>query len=220
MSSVDVDGGSAARSVGKKAGRKPAFTSDDVIDAALAEGLDRFTLSAVAQRLGVVTTAIYRLFASREALVVACLDRAAATIRLPERGADWRVVLRLFADECWRVCEDFPGLSRVVYDYAPAFTRIEDVLTEYARCLAVHDKTEGQAMFALDFVGDTVFACHMGVESWRNVDDSGASGFDQVKAVVGSGSIIEPRESWRERGVVDVKVDFILAGLEHRWPEI
>jgi hypothetical protein len=37
---------------------------------------------------------------------------------------------------------------------------------------------------------------------------------------VGTGSITEPREAWRERGVVDTKVDFIVAGLEDRWPEI
>lgn len=213
-------GSAAARAVGKKVGRKPAFTEDDVITAAIDEGLDRFTMSAVAGRLGVVTAAIYRLFASREMIVVACLDHVAAGIRLPEDDAQWRDVLHLWADECWRVCEDFPGLSRVVYDYAPAFTRIEGVIAGYARCLATHGKTGGQSMFALDFIGDTVFACHLGVESWRTVDDRGTTGFDRVKQEVGRGSIMEPRESWRERGFVDVKLDFILTGLEHFWPEI
>ncbi|MBD0022223.1 TetR family transcriptional regulator [Gordonia pseudamarae] len=218
MSQVNVD--AAARAPGKKAGRKPAFTEDDVLAAVFDERLDRFTMAAIARRLGVVTPAIYRLFPSREEIVVACLDRIAGGIRLPENETDWGAVLRLWADECWRVCEDFPGLSRVVYDYAPAFTRIEGIIAEYARALAVHGKTAGQAMFALDFIGDTVFACHLGVESLREVDGRGVSGFDRVKDAVASSSIIEPRESWRERGVVDAKIEFILVGLEHHWPEI
>lgn len=211
---------SAPRYAGRKTGRKPVFTERDVIAAALDEGVDRFTLAAVARRLGVVTAAIYRLFGSRDEVVVACLDHIAAGIRLPPADADWRAVLRLWADECWRVCEDFPGLSRVVYTYPQAFTRIEGVLVEYARCLAAHGRTERQAMFALDFIGDTVIACHLGVESWRTLDADGVSGYDRVREAVDAGSLIEPRESWRERGVVDTKIDFIVAGLEHRWPEI
>jgi len=218
MRQSNVDGN--ARTVGKKAGRKPAFTEADVVTAALDEGIDSFTLSAVAQRLGVVTPAIYRLFDSREQVVVACLDRAAASIRLPADEPDWHAVLKLWADECWRVCENFPGLERVVYDYAPAFTRIEEILAEYSRRITAYGKTPGQAMFALDFIGDTVFACHLSVESMRTVDDSGTTGLDRVKAAVSTHSVIEPRESWRERGVVDLKVDFILMGLEHRLPEI
>ncbi|MEY1673184.1 TetR/AcrR family transcriptional regulator [Gordonia sp. ABKF26] len=208
------------KTAGKKVGRKPAFTEQDVIAAVLEEGIDRFTLAGVAKRLGVVTAAIYRLYGSREDIVVATLDHIAATFRVPDADADWQAVLRLWADECWRLCDDFPGLSRVVYSYAPAFTRIEHVIAEYARCLARSGKSPKQAMFALDFVGDTVFACYLGVESWRNRDDGGVSGFDQVKEVVEPGSIIEPREAWLERGAVDVKVDFILVGLEHSWPEI
>lgn len=217
----DRDGGpGVSRSIGKKAGRKPAFTEQDVIAAVLAEGIDSFTLAGVARRLGVVTAAIYRLYSSREDVVVACLDHIAGTFRVPEESDDWQTILRLWAEECWRLCDGYPGLSRVVYTYAPAFTRIEHIIVEYARCLAVHGKSQKQAMFALDFIGDTVFACYLGVESWRARDDAGISGFEQVKGAVDHGSIIEPRETWLERGVVDTKVEFIIAGLDHRWPEI
>ncbi|MGW4070492.1 TetR/AcrR family transcriptional regulator [Nocardia grenadensis] len=208
--------------VGKKVGRKPAFTEDDVIRAAMEEGIDTFTLAAVAGRVGVVTTAIYRLFPSRDDIVVACLDRIAATFERPEPGADWRDTLRLWADECWRLCEEYPGLERVVYSYAPAFTRIADVLGDYAASMAAHDITQGQAMFALDFIGDTVFACHQGVESMRATDDSGATGLERVRSALGEADTrgIQPRESWQKRGTTDIKVEFIIAGLEHRWPEI
>jgi AcrR family transcriptional regulator len=161
---------------GRKVGRKPAFTANDVVAAAIAEGIDGFTLSAVAERLGVVTTAIYRLFPSREDLVIACLDAAGTTIAVPGPGMHWRDALRLWADECWRLCEEYPGLSRVVYAFPAATTRIERVLGAYAENLVAQGRTVRQAMFALDFIGDTVFASHLGVESMRAVREDGRTG--------------------------------------------
>ena len=202
-------------------GRKPAFTADDAVAAALAEGIDTFKLSAVADRLGVVTTALYRLFPSREHLLIACLDRAGSSIALPEPGLSWREILRLWVDECWRVCDEFPGLVRVVYSYPAAPTRIEHVFAAYVDALAREGKSHGQAMFALDFLGDTVFATHMSVEAMREVDDAGESGLDKVREALGDGdSMLQPDNTWLDRGAIDVKIDFILTGLERTWPEI
>lgn len=205
---------------GRKVGRKPAFTAADVVAAAIAEGVDRFTLAAVADRLGVVTPAIYRLFPSRDDLVIACLDAAGATLALPEPGASWREVLRLWADECWRLCEEFPGLSRLVYSYPAAPTRIEPALRAYAEHLGVQGRTPGQVMFALDFIGDTVFASHLGVESMRTVREDGRTGLATVRDAVGDADVIlRPEESWTGRRVMDAKVEFILRGLADDWPE-
>ncbi|WP_245650250.1 TetR/AcrR family transcriptional regulator [Millisia brevis] len=206
---------------GRKVGRKPAFTAAEVVGAAVAEGIDRFTLAAVAERLGVVTTAIYRLFPSREDLVIACLDAAGASIALPQPDMHWRSTLRLWADECWRVCEDYPGLSRLVYAFPIAPTRIAHVFAAYADNLAAQGRTPRQAMFALDFIGDTVFASHLGVDSMRAVDDSGTSGLDRVRGAVGEADgAFRPEESWATRSAMDTKVEFILTGLEHDWPEM
>lgn len=207
--------------MGKKVGRKPAFTEHDVIRAAMDEGIDRFTLAAVADRIGVVTTAVYRLFPSRDDIVIACLDTVAATIRCPEPGADWRDTLELWADECWRVCEENPGLARVVYSFAPAFTRIAHILDAYAASLTPHGVTVGQAMFALDFLGDTVFACHLGVQAMRAVDATGTTGLDRVREALGDNdSGLRPEDSWTDRGLTDVKVRFIISGLEQQWPTV
>lgn len=206
---------------GRKVGRRPAFTAADVVAAAVAEGIDRFTLSAVAKRLGVVTTAIYRIFPSREDLVIACLDAAGATIALPEPDMHWRDSLRLWADECWRVCEEYPGLGRLVYTYPLAPTRIQGVFSAYADNLATQGKTPRQAMFALDFLGDTVFASHWGVESMRSVNDTGKRGLDTVRDALGDrDALFRPEESWASRRAMDTKVEFILTGLERNWPEL
>lgn len=205
---------------GRKVGRKPAFTAADVVAAAIAEGIDRFTLSAVADRLGVVTTAIYRLFPSREDLVIACLDAAGATIALPEPGMRWREALRLWADECWRLCEEYPGLNRAVYVHPTAPTRIERVFRAYAENLGAQGRTPRQVMFALDFIGDTVLASHLGVEAMRRVDENGRSGLDAVRDAVDPNAFLRPEESWTGREVMDTKIEFILTGLEEHWPEI
>ena len=205
---------------GPRLGRKPAFSADDVVAAAVAEGIDRFTLSAVARRLGVVTAAIYRIFPSRDDLVIACLDTAGATIELPEPRMHWRETLRLWADECWRLCEDYPGLSRLVFAYPAAPTRIASVVEVYAGNLATQGKSRRQAMFALDFLGDTVFSCHLGVEAMRSVNGNGETGLDVFRDAVGdSDALFQPEGSWTGRKVLDTKVEFIITGLEQHWPE-
>lgn len=205
---------------GPKLGRKPAFSAADAVAAAIAEGVDKFTLSAVARRLGVVTAAIYRVFPSRDDLVIACLDTAGASIALPEPGQDWRESLRLWADECWRLCEEYPGLSRLVFAFPAAPTRIAHVMTAYSDNLAVQGKSRRQAMFALDFIGDTVFACHLGVEAMRSVDAQGKTGLDVVREAVGeTDTFFQPELSWTGRKTMDTKVEFILMGLDQHWPE-
>ncbi len=205
---------------GRKVGRKPAFTAADVVTAAVAEGVDRFTMAAVADRLGVVTAAIYRLFPSRDDLVVACLDAAGGTLARPEPGMHWREALRLWADECWRLCEEFPGLGRVVYVYPAAPTRIDPVFRAYAEHLGAQGKTSLQAMFALDFIGDTVFACHLGVEAMRTVHGDGLTGLDVIRQASGdTDALLVPDDSWTSRKAMDTKIEFILTGLEHHWPE-
>lgn len=208
---------------GKRTGPKPSFTRDDVVDAAVATGLDTFTLAQVAKRIGVVTSAVYRRFDSRDDLLEACLARAASTMAVPRTGMTWQQVCRLWADECWRIGEDFPGLVRAVYSYAPAFAHVGSVAAAYARALEGHGYSRGQAEFALDFLGDTVFACRLGVESMRATDTSGLSGLEQARERADAGSpdhLFRPDDSWADRGFTDVKVDFIIEGLEHRWPEL
>ena len=205
---------------GPKLGRKPVFSAGEAVDAAVAEGIDTFTLSAVARRLGVVTAAIYRVFSSRDDLVNACVDRAVASIALPEQGMHWQDTLRLWANECWRLCEEYRGLSRLVFAYPAAQTRITHIVAVYEQNLMAQGKNRKQTMFALDFIGDTVFSSHLGVDSMRALDDEGKSGLDTVRDAVGDmDTLFQPDDSWMGRAVMDKKVSFILTGLEQNWPE-
>lgn len=202
----------------RKVGRKPAFDADDVIAAAFAEGVDRFTMAAIAERLGVVTPAIYRVFPSRDEIEAACLRKAAASIALPDSGSGWREVLRMWADECWKVCEDHRGLTRAVFANPIAFNHIEHVAAAYARALTDDGWTVEQAAFALDFLGDTVFASHLGIQAMRDVDASGETGYDRARRSAADDAVFRPEPAWIDRTALDAKVDFIIAGLAERRP--
>lgn len=205
---------------GRKTGPKPSFTRADVLDTALELGIADFTLSAIARRLGVVTPALYRVFPSRDAVLDACLARVAATIQTPEPGTAWQDALRLWASECWRMCEEVPGLARTLYAYPTAFAHIEDPLRGYVRVVEEHGRSRMQAAFALDFIGDTVMACRLGIESMRATDAAGTSGLERAQDRISVDHLFQPDDSWSERGFVDVKVDFIIEGLERHWPEV
>lgn len=203
----------------RKPGRKPAFTRRDVTDAAFALGLDTFTLGQVAQRLGVGASALYRLFDSRDAIVQACLDVIAGTIARPAADAPWRDALQMWADEAWRVCETYPGLSRVLFSFPTATASIERIIRTYAVPLTRAGKTPGQILFAFDFVGDTVTASHLGVQMMRETDENGRRGMDRLTDAVAGSPFLTPEEGWTGEAFLRTKIAFILDSLEHTWPE-
>lgn len=76
-------------------------------------------------------------------------------------------------------------------------------------------------MFAFDFLGDTVFASHLGVETMRTIDENGRSGLAALSdALDDHDGPLEPDTTWTTRKAMDTKVDFIIDGLRHDWPEI
>ena len=94
------DGGGARPSRGPK----PALSREDVIAAAISiadtdgQGLEALTMSAVAEKLGFTTMALYRYFPSKEALIDAIVDAAMGAPPAPLVGeASWRERVRHWA---------------------------------------------------------------------------------------------------------------------------
>lgn len=55
----------------------------------------------------------------------------------------------------------------------------------------------------------------------RRIDENGKAGFQAARDAIGDqDSLLIPGESWASRTVLDAKIAFILAGLEHQWPEV
>ncbi|MGX1737763.1 TetR/AcrR family transcriptional regulator [Corynebacterium flavescens] len=211
---------------GRKTGPKPKFSRDDVLAAAISIGLDTFTVASVAKVLGVAPPAIYRLFSSRDELVDVALSTAARSFHVDVEESSWKDLLRSYAREVWRLCEEFPGLSVVIFDYPLAFTHILPKAEQLMARLVSLGLTELQAGFAIDFIGDTVLGTHIPISSMRRVDESGQTGLERIEERLQDLGIspekdlpLTPDESWMDTGNLDLKLEFILAGLEAGLPK-
>ena len=79
-------------------GRPPQISRDDVVGAAMAIGLDRFTMTSVAERLGVTTPALYTHVNSRDELLTLVSTELVQRIEGGlDAGGDWRAFLTSLA---------------------------------------------------------------------------------------------------------------------------
>lgn len=202
----------------RKPGRKPVFTEQDVIDAAFAIGVDHFTLSQVADRLGVAAAALYRLFGSRDEIVHACIRYAADSVRPPQRGQCWREVLTALAEECWRLCEAYPGLDRVLSSYPSALAHFEELLRTWSEPLVELGKTPGQVRFAADLISSTTMMTHSRLQRFGHAD-GGEPAVAEPVPVPGPGETVEPVCPGTDRGTFELQISFLLDALESNWPD-
>lgn len=206
------------RRAGRKTGPKPRFTREDVINAAVELGIDRFTLGAVAAKLGIATSAMYRLFDSRDALVDACLAQAAAEISMImlDDELPWPELLRNWAETTWNICEKYPGLDITIFQYTQSFSHVQGFTQHAMGILMAQGFARSEALFALDFIGDTVLATHIGMSAMQH----SLEGMDIVRRTItelSAETLLDNRDCWNpQRGFLDVKVEFIIAGLRQQ----
>ncbi|MBV7363017.1 TetR/AcrR family transcriptional regulator [Actinomycetaceae bacterium TAE3-ERU4] len=215
-----------SKPLGKKTGPKPTFTRQDVISAAWKCGIADFTLGQVARELGVSTPAIYRLFESREEVLNAAIEESVKMMSLDTEGMGWKEILLGWANKIWECCEKYPGISVLISTNPASFRYIKIIFLGLLKDLEKQGFTRGQAMFALDFIGDNVIATHVGMEAlagrspFKCMDNKNAP--DKVKA--------EMTKQFQElgvksfqmngRGFLDTKLDFIIRGLETDRPSV
>lgn len=139
-------------------GRPPKFSADDAVRVALDLGIADFTMSGVAQRLGVTTPAIYRLFPGRDALVAACITAVTRDLPATPVDLDWREYLIALADLQWTTFLRYPGLTRVTADLPrSAGQAFDPQRTVFAR-MRDYGFSTSQAVFALHYVTDLTTA--------------------------------------------------------------
>lgn len=202
----------------RKPGRKPVFSEQDVIDAAFAIGIDKFTLSQVAERLGVAAAALYRLFDSRDAIVSAAIQRAVAGIPDPECGLSWRELLISLSEVYWQLMEDYPGLERVVYSEPTAVNYFADFYQSWIDPLIETGKTPGQARFAAELIGSITVNTHLTSQIMQE-QPIGAPAVAQP-AQPGAIPAVGQPDLGTQRAALALRIDFILTALEQDWPEL
>lgn len=183
-------------------GRRPRFYEEDVIREALDIGLGSFTYSGLAQRLGVATSALYRLFPNRDMVVRACLERLIGACRTPDPGMAWQSVLRLWSAEIWRLMGDCDGLATVIMGYDNSGEVLAPVWQAYTDALLAQGKTRRQTVFALCMLAD--IAIGAGQRSSGVPDSSGAA-------------VVE--ELWGGSPDLRARTDVVIEVLERHWPD-
>ncbi|WIK65185.1 TetR/AcrR family transcriptional regulator [Gleimia hominis] len=202
-------------------GPKPSFSKDDVVNAALKMNLHEFTMAQLARTVGTVPSALYRLFASRDAVLTACLDRIAENMDLGRIGSgstprnqSTSIILKEYAEVCWRTMEQYPGLSQVLTSNPNAPRSISEPMEKLITNLTKRGVSRGQALFALDFLGDLAISTHLAIQPYRQMDAA------QQREHRRRGGTWAMRSYWLDRGSYDQKVDFVIRGLESDWPEM
>ncbi|QWW20252.1 TetR/AcrR family transcriptional regulator [Schaalia sp. 19OD2882] len=215
--------------LGRPTGPKPGFASDDVIAAALDLGVDSFTLSSVAKRLGVATSALYRIVSSREDLLDMCLRRIAGQADFAIPVAPWPEVARECVERMWRLLEDHPGLARVLMVVPWAYQAFASEIHSVRSALVEGGLGEEDALILIDFIADLTISTNIQVGALRAawspeggpVDPRLRTGVGAAHDRVANGtaaraipSALLPNAELLDRGWLDRKIDIVIAGVD------
>ena len=227
--------------LGNPTGPKPRFSRADVVEAALALGIADFTLTAVAGRLGVAVSGLYRTISSREDLLAACLERIAAEVETPGAGRRWPDAVRAHAEAIWAMLERYPGLAGVIMGVPWAHQLFAAPVAQACQVLVDGGLGVEEAGVVLDFVGDTVISTHAQIEVMRSpagrpeppapflghesgesasgAGRGGATGLEEASRFATTSrapalpEALTPNESWLGRGGLDRKIEIIIRGV-------
>ena len=209
--------------LGRPTGPRPGFSRDDVVDAALELGIADFTLTAVAKRMGVAASGLYRTISSREDLLAACLERIAAEVDVPAAGRRWPDAVRAHAEAIWVMLERYPGLAGVIMGVPWAHQLFAAPVAQACQVLVDGGLRVEEAGVVLDFVGDTVISTHAQIEVMRSPvapsGPGGPTGLEETSRFAAAADrpalpeALTPNESWLERGGLDRKIEIIIRGV-------
>ncbi|MFF3027170.1 TetR/AcrR family transcriptional regulator [Microbacterium sp. NPDC057944] len=215
-------------------GRPPLTSREAIIDAALELGLDRATTSAVAQRLGVDQSTLYRHIDSREDMLDAAVAVAVGRAEWPDPGADWALYLRACAETMWSMFSTTPGLAQRIR----AMRTVPPSLVEQSFRVVDHlTRTLGfslrEAALIVDTIGDMTADSFLTIEALDRVVDDGARTFRDVAlaSMESAGSLVPDeriaaeyveimRDAMGERGHPSTwwsdKVELVIDGIRLR----
>ncbi|MGY3845759.1 TetR/AcrR family transcriptional regulator [Streptomyces hydrogenans] len=149
----------------ERAGRgpRPAFSRQDVVDAAVriadADGIDAVSMRRIAADLGCGTMSLYNYVPRKEDLYELMVDAASAEYVFPDRpSGDWRADMTDLAYQTRAIMYRHPWLSRVMttaYGFSPNALRY---LEWSLGCLTPLDVPAGLKMQLIAMVNGTVMA--------------------------------------------------------------
>ncbi|MGP5497455.1 TetR/AcrR family transcriptional regulator [Corynebacterium flavescens] len=155
----------------KRPGPRPRFELEDLVCAALAQGIDKFSLSAIAKSLGVASPALYRIVESRSHLLYACFDVIGPDMPKGMPGAKWQDIVKKWAREMWDVCDKYPGLDRVLIECPDSQGILRSDVRKYV-CEGDGETLSQEQLTVVETAADIVLSAHLAMSSWngRKVD--------------------------------------------------
>ena len=128
----------------------------------------------------------------------------------------WPELLRNWAETTWNICEKYPGLDITIFQYTQSFSHVRGFTQHAMGILMAQGFARSEALFALDFIGDTVLATHIGMSAMQHSPE----GMDIVARTItelSAETLLDNRDRWNpQRGFLDAKVEFIIAGLRQQ----
>ncbi|MFC4851967.1 TetR family transcriptional regulator [Actinophytocola glycyrrhizae] len=197
---------------GRRPGRPPSLTRNDVARAALAEGLANLSMPTVARRLGVSHSTLYRYVHDRDDLLLAALDLALREFDWP--GTDhlgWRELMVSFADALWRFLERHPGMAETSLMVPSMPGKALGIADQYVVRLRAEGLNARDAVIAVDYTADLTIAAEIGVRRMSRV-------FDTPRGRRSLRELYEGPDASRfeRRGWLDDKLTIMLDGLASR----
>ncbi|WP_448851527.1 TetR/AcrR family transcriptional regulator [Corynebacterium sp. 335C] len=221
---------SRPRRVGKRPGPKPTFSLGDAVRAALSLGIDRFTMGGVARELGVAPSALYRVVPDRDALIREALASILSRRTPPPADLPWQDQLRALADGAWELLDEYPGLAAVTVVTPHAEDAAGRLLSGALEALVSAGLPAADAVFALDFVLDTVTVSHLGYRSRKAKEDDAADADVSAQPPTDAADLGDRAESLASgaapsevfvpeavdgaRGWLSRKIELIIGGIE------
>lgn len=148
-----VSTGAPAPTTGR-VGRPPRIDRDAIAVAVLEIGLDRASMKAVAEHLGVSVPGLYHHVRNRKELLLLAAERSLANVRLPEdRGQHWSEWLREWARYSRGSLVDEPELFTQFLSGALSWDSMVDVIDSVILVLTRQGFTAVEAQAAWDAVG-------------------------------------------------------------------
>lgn len=191
--------------------------------AAIAEGVTTLTMPAVARRLGVSHSTLYRYVHDRDDLVLAALDLAMREFEWPRTDLGWRDLLTGFADALWRFLRDNPGMAEAVRAVPGLPATIAELARAYVSRLTALGLPARDAAVVVDFVADLTIGTEIAMRGMSRMFDT-ARGRRSLREIYreewGSLADLDPivveDETYEGRGWLTEKMALLLDGLATR----
>ncbi|MDO5671621.1 MAG: TetR/AcrR family transcriptional regulator [Actinomycetaceae bacterium] len=206
----------------RRSGPRPSFDRDDIVNAAIEQGLTTFTMTSVARALNVSHPALYREVSSRHEIVMLAVERLVGLTQWPDPSLHWREAFSKIAHTIWDACDTYSGLDITILTTPGISGVAAKPLTSIAQALAPTPMGWQGAKITLEVIIELTLAAHIAVEAVRStveVDGKEKSGAEiQKQAWEGKVSADQadmlPQEAWLDnKGNFEEKLEIFLDGI-------